>query len=433
MLVLLSSCLGSLLAQSEGLNHGLVGYWRFDEGAGDTARDESPFRNDGEVKGPDWVVALIQYGLHYYGREGLTTEVPGSESLDIREELSLACWICLSGRLADGSEEDLFYLFAKPHGKVYSLRVEREEFKLQGTVSVEGRLRSITSGASVPLGRWTHVAFTYDSEAGEASLYIDGELDRTDALGPGKIDVNDQNLFIGSAFDPLTQRLGIGALPGVIDEARIYRRVLTPDEVRHLASEPTLAPEQPCANCYAPPSVGKFLMELMPEAFVTQEQFLRALFIMLNRSEELPFDAPIEEIVQFLTELGVIPEIFPLDLGAPITKGEAALLLLRALELEVPFIDQLLLTVGLKEAERAAFEIARREGLIPPGKPEDLLSGRELVAMIVKGLVRFQINAPLGATPTDLLCAGLKLGYVEENVMSVTEADEILQPPPSTS
>ncbi len=395
------------LAQSDDLNQELKGYWRFDEGRGEIAHDETAFQNDGRVEGPSWVVGLVEFGLNYYGQRGLAVKVPDDASLDVREKLTLTCWVCLSELLARESEDERFSLFAKPFEGAYSLSIDRDGGRLLGAVSLAGENRTLEGETFVPYDRWVHVAFSYDSETGEARLYLNGKLDRAGEIGPGLIDVNTSTLLLGSALDPSSSH-AISVLPGILDEARVYQRVLLPEEIRRLASEPALAPEQPCGNCYSPLAVEDNLQELAQKSRITQEQFFRWLLMLLNTSETLPLDAPIDDIVSYFLAAGVIPGIFPLDLSAPVTKGEAALLMLLALELETPLLDQLLLSTGLQAAEEVALEIAVREGLLPPGDPNDLLTGVELGVMSSALLIRLETAPPPFFSAKDITCVQIK-------------------------
>lgn len=400
-------------AQSDSINDELKGYWRFDEGRGEIAHDETPFANDGKVVGPDWVLGLIEFGLDFYGRRGFSVRVPDDPSLDARDGLTLAAWICLREQLAFESEDEEFVVFAKPHRGVYGLSVRREGGELVGTLVWEnGSLRRLEGRTPVPYERWVHVAFSYDAETGEARLYLDGELDESARVGPGPLAANAEPFLLGAALDPSTESTEetVGALPGILDEARVYQRALRPEEVLRLAEEAALAPapEQECGKCYAPPAVNAFLDRLIQEPVITQEMFLRWLLVLLNPAETIPMNAPFEEIAQFFLAMGVIPEVFPLDPEAPITRGEAALLLLRALEIETPLLDQLLLSAGLRAAEEAALEIAVREGLIPPGDPDDLLTGADLNVMSDRLLVRLETAPPSFYTAKDVACAQTK-------------------------
>jgi hypothetical protein len=98
-----------------------------------------------------------------------------------------------------------------------------------------GTSRSYFSTRPVELGRWTHVAVTYDGQV--VRIYINGRLDAQYA-SPGRIRSTEAPLVIGNYFDPrlLTTfsgdlRMGSGVDPtpyyafsGLIDELRISNR-----------------------------------------------------------------------------------------------------------------------------------------------------------------------------------------------------------------
>lgn len=396
-------------ARSDSLDDGLKAYWRFDEGRGSIAHDETSFENDGRLRGqPDWVLGLIEFGLDFYGRRGFSVVVEDDPSLDAQEALTLACWVCLREKLVLESEDDAFYLFAKPYQGAYGLRIDREEGWLVGTVELgDGRLARLQGQTPVPYDRWVHVAFSYDATTGEARLYLDGELDESGRIGPGPIVANPARLLLGAALIPSTEE-PIGVLPGVLDEARLYRRVLLPEEIRRLAKEEALSPQQQCNRCYAPPVVNALLDRWIQESVITQEVFFRWLLLLLDTAEAIPLTASFEEIAQYFLSSGIVPDVFPIDPEAPITRGEAALLLLRALEIETPLLDQLLLSAGLRAAEEAALEIAVREGLIPPGDLEDVLTGAELNIMSDWLLLRLETAPPSFYSAKDVECAQTK-------------------------
>ena len=81
-----------------------------------------------------------------------------------------------------------------------------------------------------PVGRWTHVAATYDNDV--LKLYVDGvekgTLKRGGAIRPAQ-----RNLCIGAYGES-----GHAAFTGVLDEVRVYRRALSAEEVRKRAAEP---------------------------------------------------------------------------------------------------------------------------------------------------------------------------------------------------
>ncbi|MFH1891549.1 MAG: LamG-like jellyroll fold domain-containing protein [Candidatus Zixiibacteriota bacterium] len=101
---------------------GLVGYWRFDEGSGSTAYDETVNHNDGTIRGASWIDdffdgtcdALSGSALHFHGggqwHDGDRVLVPHSSSLDITGEFAVAAWIKATGA------DDYLAIIDKYHG-----------------------------------------------------------------------------------------------------------------------------------------------------------------------------------------------------------------------------------------------------------------------------------------------------------------------------
>jgi hypothetical protein len=80
----------------------------------------------------------------------------------------------------------------------------------------------------LPLGRWVHLAGTYDGQA--VRLYVDGELqgtmERTGPINP----VENGPLILGSY-----QQGHTAFFRGLVDEIRLYNRALTGSEIQGLA------------------------------------------------------------------------------------------------------------------------------------------------------------------------------------------------------
>jgi len=92
-------------------------------------------------------------------------------------------------------------------------------------LSVGGRWLTCASQAKLPVGRWSHVAATFDKRSG-AAVYIDG-AETGQAVSSGPLEAaEDADLLIGG------HSRHAWAFRGVIDEVRIYNRVLAPDELR---------------------------------------------------------------------------------------------------------------------------------------------------------------------------------------------------------
>lgn len=98
-----------------------------------------------------------------------------------------------------------------------------------GNTQVETEINNIEGEINVADGRWHHVAYTRDDIS--CSLYVDGYLDvkQPNFLIPLGVDVNNPRIRV------LEGPLVIGeGLDGNVDEARVWSRALTGDELREL-------------------------------------------------------------------------------------------------------------------------------------------------------------------------------------------------------
>lgn len=100
-------------------------------------------------------------------------------------------------------------------------------------LSTTGRISIITNGSSklisrsdnpVPLGEWTHVCGTYNSTTGEFKIYFNSILDTSSIVAGAAPPSNTDSLFIGITGSSTPYK-------GVIDEARIWNRALSSNEI----------------------------------------------------------------------------------------------------------------------------------------------------------------------------------------------------------
>lgn len=214
---------GIRLDYSSNLTRGLVGYWSFQSGAGQTAFDISGNKNDGPFIGsPKWIPgkygpALMLSGSAQYIR------VPTNPVLKPTGAITIAFW-------------------AKPTATGSSLRLIDCENAggsvgyviAQGLVSgwlcrIGGTITNTSTGI-LTLNIWQHVCATYDGA--NIRLYINGIVvdtkAKTGAIGySGSSDV-----FIGSIPT-------VGSYwPGAIDDGRIYNRALSSQEIKQLVLNP---------------------------------------------------------------------------------------------------------------------------------------------------------------------------------------------------
>ncbi|MFT3685323.1 MAG: LamG domain-containing protein [Phycisphaerales bacterium] len=111
-------------------------------------------------------------------------------------------------------------------------RTDHEPASFVFDLAVNGSNRSLVYNPWTP-GRWYHVAGTYDGSM--QKLYVNGQLVRSQPV-TGSISVYGRPLTIGT-------NVNTGYYPsGLIDEARIYDRALSAEEIRVLSMNPSGVP-----------------------------------------------------------------------------------------------------------------------------------------------------------------------------------------------
>ena len=79
---------------------GLLGYWKFDEGKGDLAKDSSGQGNDGELYNAEWVKGKFGVALRFAGEDSYVS-MPEIRDLDGSDELTVQAWV--SGKAQDAT------------------------------------------------------------------------------------------------------------------------------------------------------------------------------------------------------------------------------------------------------------------------------------------------------------------------------------------
>ena len=189
---------------------GRVAHWPLAAGSGNSARDAGLNGLSGTIVGATWVKGGFGTALAFSGPASTVRCGPG-RALGLRDALTLSVWM-RPDRLPDG-ESVLLGEAAASYAITYYRG--RAHFYINS-----GGTRNNTRFA-VPLGRWSHVAGTFDGKT--SRLYLNGKPVSADAHeGMGTIDT----------------RFDVGLCPptghgyyGLLDDARIYNRAVSADEV----------------------------------------------------------------------------------------------------------------------------------------------------------------------------------------------------------
>ena len=230
----------------------LVLYFSFDTEVQDEIQDLSVHQNNGKISGnPKWDKGRIGKALTFDGTDDQVI-VPTSESLDIKNAITMMAWVNPGKSLL----EDWRTIIGKSPTNVlgqttfaYDIRTDKA-----GTYRFSLNMGSWhhVVGPVAEIGKWTHVANTYDGK--KMILYLNG-ASVGDVLAKGKINVIADPVCIGNIVDAG----GAGKKEywaGLIDEVKIWNRGLSQKEVEehmNLAQKDILAvlPEDKLATIWS--------------------------------------------------------------------------------------------------------------------------------------------------------------------------------------
>ena len=201
--------------------------------------DESPSGLDGNVVAGSGTVRLVA-GLAGYGKAIQLTgtqhqyvDVPESAVLDV-DRYTLAAWVRYTG-IENDQTLGRWEVLEKAGAYWMNIRTN-------GLVRVGGfyggcanpNWHYFDSTRALPVGRWKHVATTYDGAW--LRIYIDGNAAGSMRV-TGRTCVSGEPLAVGAKNNP-TKGLLEAFYDGRLDDVRIYDRALSKDEVAQLAVRP---------------------------------------------------------------------------------------------------------------------------------------------------------------------------------------------------
>ena len=213
----------------------LVGWWKLDDGSGTIATDNSGNeRHCTLVNGPQWVEGKVGGALEFAGDGDYVEDEVAEVYLNGLSAVSVAMWIKSDVVGTDSG----FIIFANPSGNdQQNIRYDADGG--EGDINLIKYGMAFTSGneedessANIQTTDWQHIAVTTASGAG-LKLYINGMLDipsEDDASVTGVI-VGCTTLIIGKGGKDESDSAGWA---GLIDDIRIYNRVLSSAEIAWL-------------------------------------------------------------------------------------------------------------------------------------------------------------------------------------------------------
>lgn len=207
---------------------GLQGYWRMDETDGEQVYDSSGKDRHGLVC--DGAIRVVGKQAGAFGFDGIDDHVAvqgGGFDIPTTDQYSVAAWVWISETATTRQT-----IVARGDGAPISLFVETDG-RLGARIRTSGPAATFYSTDPLEITHWHHVAATYQN--GAFKLYVNGVEDVSEAC-TGAPSVFTIYLTIGSAVGSGYPAAGGQYFHGMIDDVRIYNRVLTSSEVATLFS-----------------------------------------------------------------------------------------------------------------------------------------------------------------------------------------------------
>ncbi len=218
---------------------GLVGYWKFDEGSGTTAKDSSGNNNDGTLYSssticstppssncPTWTQGKVGGALSFDGMDDYvkTTPVPS-----IGLSNAPYTFIAMVNVGIGETQGNIIHMSSGSNGLGWCLPpLSLHANKFRGH-SWTGTGNSVYSNTIAQVNRWYHIANTWDSING-LRIFVDGLLENI--KNQSNYSGSNTNNYIWFAFTPNWCSGDVGWFDGIIDEVRIYNRALSESEIK---------------------------------------------------------------------------------------------------------------------------------------------------------------------------------------------------------
>ncbi|MEM5794554.1 MAG: right-handed parallel beta-helix repeat-containing protein, partial [Candidatus Aenigmatarchaeota archaeon] len=233
---------------------GLVGYWRFEEGSGNLAKDSSGYDNDGTLyNNPTWQEGRFGNSVNLNGINQYIN-LSNSSSLSTLS-FTLSLWVKLnSDPNCDGLNN--WRSFARKGSTAgtstgWDIVLEDDrslQFDIGNGTSWQNRLR--TSAGIVPVNEWVHLVFVYDSVKNTTKIYKNGTLVASRSI-IGLMVPNTQPILLSGGTNSSSCPYQSGYVNGSFDEVKIYNRTLNEDEIKMLYQNEVTYKTQTNFSCFS--------------------------------------------------------------------------------------------------------------------------------------------------------------------------------------
>jgi len=208
---------------------GEIGWWKFDEGSGNTAIDSSGYAKSGTISGATFAVEGNCKSGTCLSFNGTNNYVETTLNLSGTNDYTVSLWVNTSSSFTAGKYNRFVGTQSWTAGRLGLVMIPSGEYQVN-TYFGPGYDYWLGSGVVMPKDTWVYLAATFDRN-GLEELYYNGVKKSSMNMAPAAaISWLDAPLRIacganGDVYQPHK---------GYIDDVRIYDRVLSADEIKSI-------------------------------------------------------------------------------------------------------------------------------------------------------------------------------------------------------
>ncbi len=231
-----------IIDRAASINQGLVFWGGFNEGGGTTLHDYSGYGNHGTLTGMDpatgWVTTPRGGGLDFDGVDDYVN-IGNPSIIDLTTSHTVSLWVKATT--------------VNAFNTLVSQDQPTNEYLLLVDGGTSNRVRLITNGVNAlvaandtfVINTWYHIVVTVDS-SNMGVIYQNGVVMNSATITPSDVKTND--IWFG-----MRDNVG-GDIPwtGPLDDARIYNRALTAQEIQQLYQNPYAGIWTPTRTYFVP-------------------------------------------------------------------------------------------------------------------------------------------------------------------------------------
>ena len=172
-----------------------------------------------------WILSRNTYRHEFWGNKNSYIEFPnGGKLLEVSNSISLMCWV-----RPEGQDGPLFQYRATDELRWgVSIWIANNGKFFNRIVDVNNNCKTkIESKWPLELGKWVHVAATYNHTTGNNSIYVNGILNATHNIGTGFKIAAEGNVRIGAVHIDMMR-----FLRAAVSHMEVYNFSLNVNQIR---------------------------------------------------------------------------------------------------------------------------------------------------------------------------------------------------------